>query len=101
MKYEVVYLEPAMVDIREIRAYLSQFYPHTPEKFLVAMKQGIERLCDNPYIYAEYAGNPAYRKMAVLDYLVFYKVFDQEKVVEIHRILYGMRNIKSYLSKNN
>ena len=97
MKYKIVYLEPSMSDVEEIRAYLSQYYPSTPEKFLTALKSGIENLCDNPYLYAEYSDNPAYRKMTVQDYLVFYKVFEQDRIVEIHRVLFGMRSIKAFL----
>jgi len=97
MNYKIVYLEPSMGDVEEIRAYLSQYYPNTPDRFLAALKNGIEYLCDNPYLYAEYGDNPAYRKMTVQDYLVFYKVFEQDKIVEIHRVLFGMRNIKSFL----
>jgi len=97
MKYDIIYLKPAMGDVEEIRAYLSQFYPNTPVKFLTALKHGIEHLCDNPYLCAEYSDNPAYRKMSILDYLVFYKVFEEEKIVEIHRVLYGRRDLKTYI----
>ena len=97
MKYTVVYLELALEDVRDIRSYLSQFYPGTPAKFLTALKSGIENLRDNPFMYAKYEDNTAYRKMAVLDYLVFYKLFEPERTVEIHRVLYGMRDIKAYL----
>jgi len=97
MKYKAVYLDPARRDVSEIQNYLSQFYPNTPKKFLTVLKKGIENICGNPLIYPEYEDNPAYRKMVVLDYLVFYKVFDQEKIVEIHRVLYGMRDIRSHL----
>ena len=97
MKYKAVYIELALEDVEGIRGYLSQFYPNTPVKFLSALKKGIENLCDNPFIYAEYEENTAYRKMVVLDYLVFYKVIEPEGIVEIHRVLYGMRDIKAYL----
>lgn len=98
MKYRVEYIELAMDDVSDIKSYLSRFYPKTPERFLTTLKRAVENLCENPYMYAEYADNPAYRKMPVLDYLVFYKVLEQKAVVEIHRVLYGMRDIKAYLS---
>jgi len=98
MKYKAEYIELAMKDVAEIRNYLSRFYPNTPTKFLAALKKGVESLCDNPYLYAEYEGNTDYRKMAILDYLVFYKVFESDGIVEIHRVLYSMRDIKAYLS---
>ena len=101
MKYNVVYLNPAMQDVTEIRNYLSQFYPNTPMKFLTALKKGIENICTNPYIYPEYEDNASYRKMIILDYIVFYKVHESEMIVEIHRVLYGMRDINAYLPKSN
>jgi len=97
MKYKLEYIELALEDVEGIRDHLSQFYPSTPEKFLKALKKGIESLSDNPFLYAEYEENTAYRKMVVLDYLVFYKVFEQEGIVEINRVLNGMRDIKAYL----
>ena len=100
MNYKAIYLEPAMQDVSEIRNYLSRFYPDTPARFLTALKKGVESICGNPLIYPAYEDNPSYRKMEVLDYLVFYKVYDSEKIVEIHRVLYGMRDIKLYLPKS-
>ncbi|MCL2201766.1 MAG: type II toxin-antitoxin system RelE/ParE family toxin [Oscillospiraceae bacterium] len=96
-KYRLVYIVPARHDVANIKNYLSQFYPSTPGKFLKALKLSVEKLCDNPTLYGVYEGNSAYRKMAVLDYLVFYKVIEDDGVVEIHRVLYGMRDIKSNL----
>lgn len=61
------------------------------------MKKSIETLIDNPYIYAEYEKNQDYRKITVQDYLVFYKVFEEERLVRIYRILHGKRNIKDHL----
>ncbi|MCL2408261.1 MAG: type II toxin-antitoxin system RelE/ParE family toxin [Oscillospiraceae bacterium] len=97
MKYKAVYLALALKDVSEINSYLSRFYPDTPAKFLSALKTHIENLCGNPFVYAEHDGNKAYRKMVVLDYLVFYKVFAPEGIIEIHRVLYGMRDIKAYI----
>jgi addiction module RelE/StbE family toxin len=98
MSYKAIYIDPAKEDVKDIKSYLSQFYPSTPGKFLKALKESIETLCDNPFLYAVYEGNADYRKMAVLDYLVFYKVFEDDGVIEIHRILYGMRDIKANLT---
>ena len=97
MNYTVVYLELAAQDVAVIRKYLSQFYLDTPVNFLTKLKRGIEGLRDNPFMYAEYADHPAYRRMVVMEYLVFYKVYDDSKTVEIHRVLHGMKNIKAHL----
>lgn len=97
MSYRIEYLELARQDVAGIREYLTQFYPSTPIKFLAALKRGIEDLSGNPFMYSIYEDNPRYRRMVVNDYLVFYKVLEADRVVEIHRVLYGMRNIKDHL----
>ena len=97
MRYKAVYIEPAQQDVADIKSYLSQFYPSSPSKFLETLKTRVELLCDNPLLYAIYGENTAYRKMAVLDYLVFYKVLEDRGEIEIHRILYRMRDIKANL----
>ena len=93
----IEYINSARIDVTEIRNNLSQYYPSTPLKFLKALKKSVETLRDNPLLYPVYEWNSAYRKMPVLDYLVFYKVFEAEQTIEIHRILYGKRNIKKIL----
>ena len=100
MKYTVIYIEAAMKDIAEITEYLSRFYPDTPLRFQRAVKKAIENLIDNPFMYAEYPENPKYRRIVVNDYLIFYKVIEASGVVEVHRVLYGMRDIAAHLSKH-
>jgi len=97
MRYEAEYIISARIDVAEIRNNLSRYYPSTPKKFLKALKKNIEILRDNPLLYPVYEWNPAYRKMPVLDFVVFYKVFDEKRTVEIHRVLYGARNVKAIL----
>jgi len=98
MKYKVVYLPEARADAEEIRRYLSQYYQSTVQKFFTLLKQAIARLKANPLICERYDKRPAYRRMVVGDYLVFYKVAENEKKVEIHRILHANRDIGRYLS---
>ena len=101
MRYKAEYIEPARQDVSDIKDYLSQFYPGTPVKFLTELKQRVEALRDNPFMYPEYEDNPAYRRMVVSDYLVFYKIFEATEIIEIHRVLHGKRNIKEHLPKTN
>ncbi len=97
MKYEVAYTELSQDDTRAIRAWLSQFYPGTPRKFFAELKKRIVALEETPYMYPEYEDRPPYRRMVVSDYLVFYKVNEEKKRVEIHRILHAARDIRRYL----
>ena len=97
MRYALEYIKSARIDVAEIQGTLSQFYPSTPLKFLKALKENVELLSENPLIYPIYEWNSAYRKMPLRDYLVFYKVIEETQTIEIHRILYGKRNIKDLL----
>jgi len=94
---KIEYINSARIDVAEIRSNLSRFYPSTPDKFLKALKKSIEALSDNPVLYPAYEWNSSYRRMPVRDYLVFYKIFEERQTIEIHRILYGKRNIKAIL----
>lgn len=99
MKYFVKFMDLAEQDYDEIIAYLTQFYPGTPGKFLDELEKGAELLKDNPRASEIYEHNKAYRRLVVMDYLVFFKIKEDQKVVEIHRILHGARNIRSFLEK--
>jgi addiction module RelE/StbE family toxin len=99
--YKLRILSLAKSDAKEIKSWLSQFYPSTPGKFFVKLKEGFNNLKDNPFMYEEYRDYPAYRKMTVSDYQVFYKVIKTKKIVEIHRILHGARNIREVLKKES
>ena len=98
LKYKIGYLDLAREDVKEIKAYLAQFYPSTPAKFLSALKEQIGNLAENPYMYEAYDGNPSFRRMVVSNYLVFYKVDDEKKTIAIHRVLHGSRDIFKYIS---
>jgi addiction module RelE/StbE family toxin len=97
MKYRIRYRDLAKKDVLEIKSWLSQFYPGTPIRFIEALKNGCKNLEEHPYMYEAWHDNPAYRKMVIMSYIVFYKVDDNEKKVEIVRVLHGARNIRDYL----
>jgi addiction module RelE/StbE family toxin len=97
MAYTIRYQPQAKTDVKEIKNYLSRFYPSTPNKFVATLRVQIQSLRENPYMYATYPGYPAYRRVIVSNYLVFYKVDEENKRVEIHRVLHGSWDIPSYL----
>jgi len=76
---------------------LSKFYPKTPRRFIASLKEHIDNLKDNPYIYPEYPENTDYRRMFVGNYIVFYKVNDTEKQIDIYRILRATWDLPKYL----
>ena len=68
-----------------------------PRRFTALLKKHIANLKDNPYMYPEYPGNPNYRRMLVGNYIVFYKINDAEKQIDIYRILRASWDLPKYL----
>ena len=97
MKYKVRFSPFAKEDKKEIKAYLSKFYPETPHRFYASLKEHIANLKENPYIYPEYPENTDYRRMFVGNYIVFYKVNDAEQQIDIYRILRASWDLPKYL----
>ena len=97
MMYKIKYLPLAVQDLNDIARYMSGFYPETANRVLKEMRAKITKLGDTPKMYEAYRPDPAYRRMVVDQYLVFYRVNDETKVVEIHRILRGSWNLPQYL----
>ena len=97
MKYTVRFSPFAKEDKKEIKTYLSKFYPRTPQRFTVLLKKHITYLKDNPYVYSEYPENMNYRRMLVGNYVVLYKINDAEKQVDVYRILRASWDLLKYL----
>ena len=96
--YNIVYMDLALEDVAEIKRYLSNFYPGTWPRFADKLERGISGLSAMPYICEAWQPKPTYRRLVVDKYLVFYKVLDAEKTIQIHRILHGSRNIQRFLN---
>lgn len=97
MRYTVRFSPFAKEDKKNIKAYLSKFYPETPRRFDTLLKEHIDNLKDNPYIYPEYPENTDYHRMFVSNYIVFYKIYDIEKQIDIYRILRASWDLPKYL----
>ena len=93
MKYRIKYLPTFPSDRNVIRKYLSQFYVGTEKRFFLLLRKKINYLREFPFSCSVYEHDPDYRRLVVGDYLVFYTVNEDLKVVEVHRILHGSQNI--------
>jgi len=91
MSCEIVYLPMAEQDLEDIALYLMQFYPSTLKNFSNMLEKHIFNLLDMPHMGTEY-GN--YHNLVISDYLVFYKIYDEQNLIKIYRILHGARDIK-------
>jgi plasmid stabilization system protein ParE len=95
-KYKINFLSLATFDLVEIGVGLTGF-PAKSSRFFTMLRKKTSLLMSNPRMCPAYDEIPLYRKLVVLDYLVFYTVDDTEKRVDIHRVLHGKLNIKWHL----
>jgi plasmid stabilization system protein ParE len=104
MKYSILYLPVAEMDIRSAAMYIATKLkaPAAAVNLVREIRKKVNVLRDMPYMYQEYRGEPQtniiYRVMPVKNYLVFYIVFEDNKIIEIHRVLYARMDINSLLS---
>lgn len=94
MGYDVKYLDTAKNDFKEIKATLSSYSHEFMAKTINAILDSIEYLKENPLMYEAYRKDKRYRRIPIEEYIVFYRVKERTKQVEIMRILYGRRNYK-------
>jgi plasmid stabilization system protein ParE len=101
MSYRLTYLDESKQDMRDIAAYLSQFYASTARNFSAKLKKQARMLKTQPYMYQAYEEDPYFRRMVIDDYLLFYSVDDERQLVDIHRIIHASRDINKILPDNN
>ena len=98
--YKLRHLPSADLDMLEAEAYLFEHSPPAADKLSLAFEEKTDSLVDHPFIYPVYGGNPYFRFMTLpYEYLCFYHVDEDAKIISIHRVLRGMRDIQSILSK--
>jgi plasmid stabilization system protein ParE len=101
--YSLSYLPVASRDIAEAALYIAETLsaPKAAIDLLEALDVAISRLKELPYSCRVY--QPAkpldleYRILHVKNYAVFYTVNEQEKTVEICRVIYAKRNLDQQL----
>ena len=99
--YEVVYLPAAKKDLNEIISYIQTDAPESALNFLDKIDENISQLKHFPYkgkkLEDESLQSKGYQILVIGNYLVFYVVFENKKIVEIRRILHGKRKYKFLL----
>ena len=93
--YKLSYLHIAKKDIENIILYISNTLksPTAALHLLDSFESALEILKDFPYSHEIYKLsnrlNKEYRYITVKNYVIFYTVLENEKIVEIQRVLYG------------
>ncbi|MBP3831522.1 MAG: type II toxin-antitoxin system RelE/ParE family toxin [Clostridia bacterium] len=97
-KYKIQFSKDARKDLKDIYIYIKYSFqePVIAKKLIDKIKKEIYKLEDNPTIYAiirdEIIKKREIRKVKVNNYIVFYRLEENNKIVEIVRIMYGRRN---------
>ena len=97
-KYKIQFSKDARKDLFDIYSYIkySLQEPNIANKLVKKIREEIYKLVDDPIIYAiikdEFIRRREIRKIKVNNYIVFYKVEENNNIVEIVRIMYARRN---------
>lgn len=101
--YKVEYLPIAQQDIADIATYIARNLsnPTAAEKLVSEMVSAASKLVDFPYIYPTFTPiKPLaheFRKLIVKNYIMFYWVEEDKKVVTIARVIYARRDYERLL----
>ena len=96
--YNIQITEPAEKDLYEIGAYISNelLEPETAKKLVSKIAKGILTLEDMPLknaiVIDDRLADKGIRKILVDNYIVFYIITEESKIVTIIRILYNKRD---------
>lgn len=93
MSYRATYSD----DAKEIVTYLAQFYADTARNFKRKLVERVNSLKDMPLSCQIYEDDQFFRRMVLGDYLLFYDVNEERKLVTIHRIFHHTRDIARLL----
>ena len=102
-KYRVYISEPAENDLRNIVRYISAQLsaPITALKMMDIIEKAINELAfmpqKCPFVVDERLAMLGYHKLIIKNYIVFFTMDEQLKVVDIERILYARRNWRHIL----
>lgn len=100
-KYKIEYSRDSKQDLVRIKKYIKYNLqePKIAENLINKIRDGIEKLRDDPEIYSiideDIIKRLEIRKILIENYIVFYRIKNQ--TIEIVRIMYGKRNWISLL----
>ncbi len=102
--YEVIYLPTARKQLEDIVDYIAVELasPEAALDFIEEVNKAAKSLSEMPYRHPIYHTSFALleevRWISVKNYNVFYKIFEEEKTVEIRRVLHQLQNAENRLN---
>lgn len=97
-QYKVLVSRRYHQDLKSILGYMIHDLkaPIAASNFLNVLEETVQSLQEMPYRFElvkdETLKQQGYRKYSVKNYLLFYKILENEKVIRIYRLIYGKRN---------
>ena len=96
MKYRIEYISTFQADLLSVADFLAE-YPSKASRIFAKLDKTLGHLSEMPEMYPIYQAAPNFHFIVVEDFLVFYKVKNQDRIVEIHRLLYGRKDIPMHI----
>ncbi len=99
MDFDIIITTPAEKDLSDLLDYIGSVLCNKPaaESFLEDFSENLDHLSQMPFLYSEcndaVLNAKGYRKIAVGNYIVLYKVDAEMHRVYISRVVYGRRNL--------
>jgi plasmid stabilization system protein ParE len=94
MIYHYRYLELAQADLLDVIDYLAEYSIEAADRFLFEFDKSLLRVRQFPKSCEIYRHNPTIRRLIVDKYLVFYEEDEENKLINIYRILHSSRDIE-------
>ncbi len=105
MKFEIVYSDRALNDLRNVYSYIATelLAPDAAKRISTKIMDGIDALCEMPNRNPLYEKEPwrsrGLRKLIVENFIAFYLPMEKQKQVLIVTIMYGKRNVSEILKQ--
>jgi plasmid stabilization system protein ParE len=92
MEFRLKITIQARRDFNSIAQHIGRDDPRAASDFGTRLLARAESLTTFPYRHGSWAGQQQIRKVPFPPYVIFYKIYDEERVVEILRFWHGARN---------
>jgi len=103
-KFKTVIQNTVYSDIKEIVDYFNKYSKTGAHRIRKKIITAISRVKEQPYIGVvvsdEELSGFEFRKVIVENYLIFYRIFENENKIVIYRVLDGRRNYPSLLNQD-
>ncbi len=97
-RYRVDVLDAADQDVMRAAVFLANVSTDAAYKFLDDWDETLEKLHTLPNRFPAYDRIPTFHKIvAPFDFLIFFTINEDKKIVTIHRVLNGKTNIEAIL----